>query len=980
MKPVAKIRAKTSRPSESPAPHSLIHPALLDTLPIGVVRLDSRLRILSINVEAARLLGQSADVCLSKLLHEILPQQSGASIHNIVTRIQVSLPDRRPIQTARTMLIDPAYEAHPVEWSYVPLDAGEDYGGVLTLRDLTREKELQQDYDRLAHVAEESPSPIIELNSDANLVYANPAMTQLLQKFGYDSHGFPAVAPRELSQLVQRCLESGQVIRGEEVSVAEASFSWILCPVPSHRLVRGYAVDMTNIRALQDDLRQSVTQLQNSNRQLDQALQEAQAAARVKASFLATVSHELRTPMNGVIGMTDLLMDTEPSEEQRSYIEPIRQCGETLLGLINDILEYGKIEAGKLELECIDFNLRTTVEDVLNQFAERAETKGLEITGLVHAAVPTGLRGDPGRLRQILTNFVGNAIKFTKQGDVTVQAFLEKDLADAVVVRFEVTDSGIGIPPDVQARLFQPFTQADSSTSRKYGGTGLGLAISKQLIEQMGGSVGITSQPGHGSTFWCTARFIKQTESPLAIVPAAELAGRRVLIVDDNESNRIILHHLVTGWGMVDDQVQDAASAITLIEQQAEKGLSYDVAIVDMVMPGKDGLQLAKELKVHPVGSRVRLVILTSLIQRGHAELARQAGFLAYLTKPIRHDQLSNCLRTVLGLPELAGERTLTAVATPALPLITRHTLAEIESAPRILVAEDNLINQKLTVRMLEKLGYQADVVENGQEALAALARSSYAMVLMDCQMPFLDGLEATRLIRECEQARGDVELGMKNDECNIPHSTLNIHHPRHIPIIALTANAMSGDRERCLAAGMNDYLTKPVRKEKLKEALNRWIAAPIHPPATPTGGAKHSTNGTATEALPVIFDAAAMLRNIGGDTDLLEQLVEMFLQRHQTMLEAIRAALADRDQVAVEQAAHALKGTASNLCASEVVLYAGQLEAFGRLGTLVEGPMIYTQLEKAVLRLLQLLEERRPKGCRLKGCRLKAEGRRPEI
>ncbi|MEK7327136.1 MAG: response regulator, partial [Chloroflexota bacterium] len=373
----------------------------------------------------------------------------------------------------------------------------------------------------------------------------------------------------------------------------------------------------------------------------------------------------------------------------------------------------------------------------------------MEITGLVHAAVPTGLQGDPGHLRQILTNFVGNAIKFTEQGDVTVQAFLEQDLVDAVVVRFEVTDSGIGIPPDVQARLFQPFTQADNSTSRKYGGTGLGLAISKQLAEQMGGAVGITSQPGRGSTFWSTARFLKQTTSPLAIVPSAELTGHRVLIVDDNESNRIILHHLVTGWGMVDDQAQDAASAMALIEQQARNGIAYDVAIVDMLMPGKDGLQFAKEMKVHPVGSRVRLVILTSLIQRRQAELVRQAGFVAYLTKPARHDQLSNCLRTVLGMPELVGEATVTTVTAPAPPLITRHTLAETGSAARILVAEDNLINQKLTVRMLEKLGYQSDVVENGQEALAALDRVSYAMVLMDCQMPLVDGLEATRLIRE---------------------------------------------------------------------------------------------------------------------------------------------------------------------------------------------------------------------------------------
>jgi signal transduction histidine kinase/CheY-like chemotaxis protein len=843
------------------------------------------------------------------------------------------------------------------------LDTDGDAGGVLTIRDLTRERELQQDCDRLARVAEESPSPIIELDSDANLVYANPAMTQLLQRFGYDAGGFPAVFPGELSRLVQRCLESGQEIRGEEVCLPQASFTWIFCPVPSHQLVRGYAVDMTDVKAAQEDLRRSAEHLRNSNRQLDQALQEAQDAARVKTSFLATVSHELRTPMNGVIGMTGLLMDTEPSEEQQSYIETIRQCGEALLNLINDILEYGKIEAGKLELECIDFNLRTTVEDVLGQFAERAQTKGLEITGLVHAAVPTGLRGDPGRLRQILTNFVGNAIKFTEQGDVTVQAFLEKDLADAVVVRFEVTDSGIGIPPDVQARLFQPFTQADSSTSRKYGGTGLGLAISKQLVEQMGGSVGITSQSGHGSTFWCTAHFLKQTTSPLAIVPSAELTARRVLIVDDNESNRMILHHLVTGWGMVDDQAQDATSAMALIEQRAVNGVSYDVAIVDMLMPGKDGLQFAKELKVHPVGSLVRLVILTSLVQRGHAELARQAGFVAYLTKPVRHDQLSNCLRTVLGLSGLVSEGKPTAITAPAPPLITRHTLAETLSAPRVLVAEDNLINQKLTVRMLEKLGYQSDVVENGQEALAALARGSYAVVLMDCQMPLVDGFEATQRIRDGERREA---IGERKKSGASSPSTLA---PRHIPIVALTANAMQGDRERCLAAGMDDYLTKPVRKEDLKGVLDRWISMPIHSQVTHAGGAEHRAEGTDAEPLSVIFDVAAMLRNIGGNMALLEELIELFLQRYQPMLEEIRAALANRDQEAVEHAAHALKGTASNLCASEVVLSAGQLEALGRLGTLLEGPIIYAQLENAVLRLVRVLEKRSRKHTETREC-----------
>ena len=354
--------------------------------------------------------------------------------------------------------------------------------------------------------------------------------------------------------------------------------------------------------------------------------------------------------MNGVIGMTSLLMETSLTTEQQSYAETIRQCGEALLQLINDVLECSKIEAGKLELECLDFNLRTTVEQVLAQFAERAETKGLELTGLVHAAVPTGLKGDPGRLRQILTNLVANAVKFTDKGEVTLQAYLEEDLPDTTVIRFEVTDSGIGINPNTQAKLFRPFVQADSSTTRKYGGTGLGLSISKQLVELMGGQIGVRSTEGQGSTFWCTARLQKQAGSPRAILPTGDLTGKRVLIVDDNESNRLILHHLVSGWGMVDDLAEDAESALHRIAEATQRGVPYDLAILDVIMPGKDGLQLARELQSHPAGSGIRLVVMTSMLQRGHAEQARQAGAMGYLPKPVRHDELRDCLRTVLGL------------------------------------------------------------------------------------------------------------------------------------------------------------------------------------------------------------------------------------------------------------------------------------------------------------------------------------------
>ncbi|MCX5724155.1 MAG: response regulator [Nitrospirae bacterium] len=918
---------------------------MLDTLPIGVVLLDRQLQILSVNAEATRLSGRSADACSSKPLQEVFREIPGMSGHTIATRIHAAMTAHRPVQGAHTQLEGSTREPYPIEWTYVPMETHGDVAGVLTLRDLTREKELQQDRDRLARVAEECPSPIIELDAEANLVYANPAMQQLLRQFGYTADGFPSVLPAELPQLIRRCLESGSEIWQEEVCLSEPSFLWSFCPVPSHKLVRGYAVDMTEVKAVQEDLHRAAERLRQSNRHLDQALLDAQSAARLKASFLATVSHELRTPMNGVIGMTDLLMETDPSEEQRSYLETAQLCGETLLRLINDILEYGKLEAGKLELECLDFNLHTTLNHVLEQFAGQAHRKGLAVTGLVHPNVPIQLRGDPGRLSQILTNFLSNAIKFTDRGQVTVQAFLELDEADAIVVRLEVADSGIGIAQELQSRLFQPFTQADSSISRKYGGTGLGLAISKQLAEQMGGSVGLTSQSGQGSTFWCTVRLFKQTTSPVAVPPSAGLAGHRVLIVDDNESNRAIFHQFVTGWGMVNDQAQDADSAVTLIERAAAQGLFYDVAIVDMVMPGKNGLQLAKELKAHPVGSKIRLIILTSLVQRGHAEMARQAGFLAYLTKPVRHDQLANCLRTVLGLTKPALEAP--ASAAPAAPRSRLRTLAASQPLPRILVAEDNPINQKLAVRMLEKLGYQVDIAENGQEALTAWERGAYVAILMDCQMPLLDGFETTKRIRRREVTAPNS-------------STAGSSLARQIPIIALTANAMQGDAARCLAAGMNHYLTKPLRKDDLKSALDRWIPVSAHLHHVGTDGSTHSDAARRTESVSMIFDKAAMLENIVDDGELLDQLMELFLQRYQPMLEDIRATMASNDHRALEQAVHLLKGVAANLCAPEVVLAASQLEALGRLGTLLESPAIYSQLHASVLRLVQALEAER--------------------
>ena len=928
-------RSAPTRSTKQRSPQS--YEGLLDGLPIGVLLLSPAGVISAMNAEAARLCGRAGAGYVGARFPDLWEQLTGVNSAITGQLIQQVHRQKQPRQPAQVIIQQGRGRAIPVEWTCMPASFDQELGVSVSLKDTSREQELTHDRNRLAAIADESPYPILELDDQASLIYANPVMTGLLSRFGYGTDGYPQVTPQGLPDLVQRCLDSDLPLQEIACRLPDARYAWVFCPVKADRHVRGYAVDLTETQRAKEALHASAEELTAQNLRLDRALQEAQAATHTKAAFLATISHELRTPMNGVIGMTSLLMDTALAPEQRSYAETIRQCGEALLHLINDVLECSKIEAGKLELESIEFNLRTTVEDVLKQFAERAESKGLELNGLIHAAVPTGLRGDPGRLRQVLTNLVGNAIKFTQHGDVTVQVYLEEETEGDALLRFDVTDSGIGISPETQGKLFQPFVQADSTMTRRYGGTGLGLSISKQLIELMGGQIGVKSALDRGSTFWCTARFPKQPSSVSAILPMADLQGHRVLIVDDNESNRLILHYLVSGWGMQDVLVEDAARAVAQIEEAFRRGTPFDCAIVDVVMPGKDGLQLAAELQRLPSAASMRIVVMTSLLQRGHAERARRVGAKGYLTKPVRHDELRDCLRTVLGMAPVSAP-TPQAGDTLTPRLVTRHTLAEHATRRRVLVVEDNSVNQKLAVRMLEKLGYRPDLVENGQEALAALDTGTYDAVLMDCQMPVMDGFEATAAIRRLEAAgKRYVSAG-------------------HLPIIAVTANAMQGDRERCLAAGMDAYLAKPIKLEDVRTTLARWVMSPA---------SEDEGKSVAKSLDPIsdgrsIFDPSQMLQNIGGDEELLIQLVDLFLERQADMMSQIRQALSLGDTVTVERAAHTLKGTAGNLCAPEVALAAGRLEAIGRLGTLHDAPTVYAHLEMEMLRLLRVLADYR--------------------
>jgi two-component system sensor histidine kinase/response regulator len=776
--------------------------------------------------------------------------------------------------------------------------------------DITARKKAEQEVakgrERLNTILNSSLDGMIVLNAirdgegklqDFRYMTINPAAEKMMQLNSKDVIGqkltekFPNLIADGLFRKFCQVVEEGVVLDFEYLSsrIVTSPHWYRLAGV---KLEDGLVISYTEI-----------TSRKEHEKELQTAKERAESADTAKSEFLANMSHEIRTPMNGVIGLTGLLLDSELDTEQRSLAETIRGSAESLLNLINDILDFSKIEAGKLSMEVLDFDLRKVVEDTLEMMAGQAQTKGIELAGALGPEVPVKLRGDPGRVQQVLTNLIGNAIKFTKKGEVVAYVKTETETGTDVVLRFEIKDTGIGISSEARARLFQPFEQEDSSTSRKFGGTGLGLAICRRLAESMGGAIGVESEPGQGSTFWVTFKFARQAQAAPTDLP--EIGQARVLVVDDNETSRKLLHNQVIAWKLKNGCAASGEEALALLREAAAEKAPYPVAIVDLQMPNMDGLALARKINADPKLSATRIILLTPFGRPLPVRDAKAAHFAAVCAKPVRQSALFDCLVQVLTQPHSGGE------TKPREPF-ARSIAPEPSRPERILLAEDNAVNQRVALGNLAKLGYRADVAADGIEVLHALESKMYDIILMDCQMPELDGYQVTKAIRRME-TKG-----------------------RRTWIIAMTANVMVGDKEKCLEAGMDDYIGKPLHRSDLRAAMERF------PGRTTTPGEVNA------------------LQNLREDDEgEVMELADIFIECAPVSIQGMKRALEAANAKDLAFAAHTLKGSCGNFGKLPLYEICAQVELAARNNEMRGMAELVASADRELTRLTEALRSR---------------------
>jgi two-component system sensor histidine kinase/response regulator len=789
------------------------------------------------------------------------------------------------------------------------------------VRDITERKRaeqaLRESEQKFRSLAERSPNMIF-INKKGRLVYANERCEEIMgytkQEFYSPDFNFFDLISTEYKELVKENFNKhmmGEEVRPYEYAITtkqgkriEAILNSKLITYAGEDAILGIVTDITERKRAEEILRKTK--------------EKAEEANRLKSEFLANMSHEIRTPMNAVIGMTDITLDTELTDEQRDYLNTVKLSARALLELLNDILDLSKIEADKIELENIDFDLRITVEGVVDTLAPKASSKGLELACMIHHQVPSLLRGDPGRLRQILVNLLGNAIKFTEKGEVVVGVDLQEETKDQVTLLFSVTDTGAGISKDKQRKIFESFTQADGSTTRKYGGTGLGLSICKRLIELMKGQIGVDSEPAKGSRFWFSVTLEKQEELKEEPPTPPDIQGMRVLVVDDNQTNRTILVKMLESFGCSSEAVERGSQAIDILKRAARKEKLFDLVLLDMLMPGMDGEQVLRTIKKDPEIKDITVIILTSLGERGDAARLEALGCAGYLLKPIKQSQLFDTIITIMSRQSRGGEPKSSKI-------VTRHTIAEEKRRRiRLLLAEDNPMNQKLAIALLKRAGYLVDAVENGRMVTEALNQKAYDLILMDVQMPEMDGIEATQAIRASEGKQ------------------------RHTPIIAMTAHAMKGDRERCLRAGMDDYISKPIEPQELLNAIKKWTASSPPKAITRQKVSVEKASGQ-SEAL----HAEEAIARFDGDEEFFKEMLLEFLKYAPEQMKTLYQAIRKGQAKELERVAHGIKGAAANLGARGIADLCLKLELLGRTGDLAEAEGVLDDL-KSEFKLLQ--------------------------